>query len=157
MATRVYVPRETSAVSIGADDVALAIARQAKQDGEVIELVRNGSWGATWLEPLVEVEVDGARVAYNNVEVDDVASLFASGFLQGREHDKRLGPINEVPYLIDQDRWTFFRCGLIDPVSVEDFRERSGFAALEKAFETGPDAVVDAVLESYLDFIDQNH
>ena len=150
MAKRVYVPRETSAVSIGADDVAIAIARKAKEAGHRIELVRNGSWGATWLEPLVEVEVDGARIAYGNTETDDVESLFAAGFLEGGDHDKRLGPVNEVPYLINQDRWTFFRCGLIDPLSVDEFRERSGFAAIEKAFEVGADAVVDAVLESGL-------
>jgi formate dehydrogenase iron-sulfur subunit len=150
MATRVYVPRETAAVSIGADDVALAIALEARQAGESIELVRNGSWGATWLEPLVEVEVDGARIAYGNVEAGDVAALFAAGFLEGGEHDRRLGPVSEVPYLANQDRWTFFRCGLIDPLSVDEFRERSGFAALEKAFDIGADAVVDAVLESGL-------
>ena len=150
MAKRVYVPRETSAVSIGADDVAIAIAREAKEAGHRIELVRNGSWGATWLEPLVEVEVDGARIAYGNTEAGDVESLFAAGFLEGGNHDKRLGPVSEVPYLINQDRWTFFRCGLIDPLSVDEFRERSGFAAIEKAFEVGADAVVDAVLESGL-------
>ncbi len=150
MTTRVYVPRETSAVSIGADDVALAIAREAKQAGETIELVRNGSWGASWLEPLVEVEVGGARIAYGSIETGDVASLFAAGFLEGGEHDKRVGPITEVPYLVNQDRWTFFRCGLIDPLSIDEFRERSGFAAIEKAFDIGKDAVVDAVLESGL-------
>ena len=150
MATRVYVPRETAAVSIGADEVAVEIAREAKQAGTIIELVRNGSWGATWLEPLVEVEVDGKRIAYGNIEPGDVASLFAGGFLDGGEHDKRLGPIDEVPYLANQDRWTFFRCGLIDPLSVDEFRERKGFAAIEKAFEIGPDAVIDAVTESGL-------
>ena len=150
MATRVYVPRETAAVSIGADEVAVEIAREAKQAGTIIELVRNGSWGATWLEPLVEVEVDGKRIAYGNIEPGDVASLFAAGLLDGGEHDKRLGPIDEVPYLANQDRWTFFRCGLIDPLSVDEFRERKGFAAIEKAFEIGPDAVIDAVTESGL-------
>ena len=50
---KIYVPRDTSAVSVGADDVAVAIAWDAKQRGENIEMVRNGSWGACWLEPLV--------------------------------------------------------------------------------------------------------
>ena len=150
MTVRVFVPRETSAVSVGADEVAVAIAREAKQAGTAIELVRNGSWGATWLEPLVEVEVDGKRIAYGNVEPADVAALFAGGFLEGGEHDKRLGPIDEVPYLINQDRWTFFRCGLIDPLSVEDFRSRRGFDAIEKAFDIGANAVIDAVAESGL-------
>ena len=77
--TRIYVPRETTSISVGADEVAVAIAREAKQSGAAIQLVRNGSWGACWLEPLVEVEVDGVRIAYRNVEADDVPGLFAAG------------------------------------------------------------------------------
>ncbi len=148
--TRIYVPRETSAVSVGADDVAVEIARVAKQSGIAIELVRNGSWGASWLEPMVEVEVDGVRIAYGNVGPGDIAGMFDSGFVEGGEHEKRLGPIQEIPYLIQQDRWTLFRCGLIDPLSVENFRAAQGFNALEKAFAEGPDAVLSAVVESGL-------
>ena len=148
--TKIYVPRETSAVSVGADEVAIEIAREAKRTGARIELIRNGSWGATWLEPLVEVEVGGMRIAYGNVSASDVPGLFAAGLVDGGEHDCRLGPINEVPYLINQDRWTFWRCGLIDPLSLEDFRLHQGFKALEKAFVDGAAVVVDAVTESGL-------
>lgn len=149
-ATKIYVPRETSAVSVGADEVALAIAREAKRTGTRIELIRNGSWGATWLEPLVEVEVDGARIAYGNVTSSDVPGLFAAGLVEGGEHPRRLGPIMEVAYLINQDRWTFWRCGLIDPLSLEDFRMHKGFAALEKALADGPESVLEAVTSSGL-------
>ena len=62
MATRIYVPRETAAISVGADDVAIAVARHAKESGDQIELIRNGSWGATWLVPMVEVRADERRV-----------------------------------------------------------------------------------------------
>jgi formate dehydrogenase iron-sulfur subunit len=148
--TRVYVPRETAAVSVGADEVAIAVARQAKQSGQRIELVRNGSWGASWLEPLVEVAVGEQRIAYGNVDAGDVPGLFAAGLLDGGDHEKRLGPTTEVPYLIGQDRWTFWRCGLIDPLSIDDFRAHHGFKALEKAFGMGPDAVIDEVSESGL-------
>ena len=148
--TKIYVPRETSAVSVGADEVAIEIAREAKRTGARIELIRNGSWGATWLEPLVEVEVGGTRIAYGNVSASDVPGLFAAGLVDGGEHDRRLGPINEVPYLINQDRWTFWRCGLIDPLSLEDFRLHQGFKALEKAFVDGAAAVIDAVTASGL-------
>jgi formate dehydrogenase iron-sulfur subunit len=149
-AVRLYVPRETAAVSVGADEVALAVARQAKQSGAEIELIRNGSWGATWLEPLIEVVVGDKRIAYGNIAPGDVPGLFAAGLLTGGAHDKRLGPINEIPYLIDQDRWTFWRCGLIDPLSLADFRAHQGFKALEKAFEIGPEAIVTAVADSGL-------
>ena len=147
---KVYVPRETSAVSVGADDVAIAIARHSKDRGTDIQLIRNGSWGACWLEPLVEVAVGDQRIAYGNVQPEDVAGLFDAGFLNGGEHPTRLGPVNEIPYLINQDRWTYFRCGLIDPLSIDDYRQTSGFEGLEQAFEIGGKAAVDAVAESGL-------
>ncbi len=88
--TKVYVPRETAAVSVGADEVALAIAKEAKSSGTDIELIRNGSWGATWLEPLVEVQVDGTRIAYGNVSAKDVdASLELAGRLRGTRRAAR--------------------------------------------------------------------
>ena len=148
--TKVYVPRDTAAVSMGADEVALAIAQAAKKTGANIELIRNGSWGASWLEPLVEVDVDGVRIAYGNVAADDVASLFDADLLNGGEHESRLGPVNEIPYLINQDRWTFWRCGLIDPLSLEDFELHQGFNALSKAFAEGPEFVLQTVADSGL-------
>jgi len=150
MTTRIYVPRETAAISVGADEVAVAIARHAKQAGESIQLIRNGSWGATWLEPLVEVVVGDKRIAYGNVEPGDIPDLFAAGLLEGGEHTKRVGPVDEIPYLINQDRWTFWRCGLVDPLSVDDFSAHQGFKAITKAFEIGPQAVIDAVRTSGL-------
>ena len=147
---KVYVPRDTASVSVGAHDVAIEIARQSKASGADIRLIRNGSWGATWLEPLVEVEVGDQRIAYGNVEPGDVAGLFASGFLEGGQHDKRIGPTNEIPYLINQDRWTFWRCGLVEPLNLEDFLAHQGFKAFEKAVEMGPQAVIDTVKTSGL-------
>ena len=150
MRTRIYVPRETAAISVGADDVAIAIARYAKENKHDIELIRNGSWGATWLEPMVEVVVGDQRIAYGNVEAGDVAALFEAGLLKGGEHDKRVGPVDEIPYLINQDRWTHWRCGLINPLSVEDFQAHQGFRAISKAFEMGQQPVIDAIKESGL-------
>ena len=148
--TTVYVPRETAAVSVGADEVALEIAREAKRRGETIRLVRNGSWGASWLEPLVEVETDDTRIAYGNVEPGEVSGLFDAGLLDGGEHAQRLGPTAEIAYLANQERWCFFRCGLIDPLSMDGFLARKGFRGLEKAFELGSDAVIETVTASGL-------
>ncbi len=148
--TKIYVPRETAAVSVGADEVALAVAQHAKKAGIDIELIRNGSWGATWLEPLLEVEVDGTRIAYGNVAASDVSSMFDADLENGGEHERRLGPIMEVDYLINQDRWTFWRCGLVNPLSIEDFEAHQGFTALSKAFADGAESVLEAVMESGL-------
>ncbi len=144
-AVKIYVPRDTAAVSVGADDVALAIAQAAKSRGARIEIIRNGSWGACWLEPLIEVVVGEQRIAYGNVAPGDVPGMFDAGLLEGGEHDKRLGPVNEIDYLISQDRWTFWRVGLTESLSLDDFLAHQGFKALQKAWEIGPDAVIDAV------------
>ncbi len=148
--TKVYVPRETTAVSVGAHEVALGIERHAQATGESVQIIRNGSWGASWLEPLVEVEVGGTRIAYGNVAPADVPTLFESGFLQGGEHPRRLGPTQGIPYLANQDRWSFLRCGAIDPGSVEDFKDHKGFTGFEKALAEGPEFVLEAVLKSGL-------
>ena len=141
----VFVPRETSAVSLGAHDVAEKLAAV-----ENVNVVRNGSWGASWLEPLVEVVVGNDRIAYGPVEVGDLDSLLEAGFLTGGKHPLCLGPISEIPYLKNQERWTFWRCGLIDPLSIADFQTHKGFAGLQKAFEKGPEYVLDQIKTSGL-------
>ena len=148
--TKIYVPRETAAVSVGADDVAIAIARHAKELGKEIELIRNGSWGASWLEPLVEVVVDNERIAYGNVAASDISSLFDAGFLTGAKHQRHLGPTAKIPYLVNQDRWTFWRCGLIAPLSIGDFLAHRGFEAFRQSIEIGAPAIIDAVMSSGL-------
>ena len=145
MTTTVYVPRETAAVSLGAHEIA---AKLEAVDG--INVIRNGSWGASWLEPMLEVVVGDERIAYGPVSVDDVDGLLEAGFLEGGEHSLRLGPTADIPYLANQERWTFFRCGLIDPLSIDDFTARKGFAGLQRAFDIGPAAVIDQVRESGL-------
>ena len=141
----VYVPRETAAVSMGAHDVAKKIAALPN-----VEVVRNGSWGMSWLEPLVEVDVDGQRIGYGPVTAEDVESLSAAGFLEGNDHALKLGPVAEIPYLKNQERWTFRRCGLIDPLSVDDYRANGGFNGLEKALQAGPKHVLEELKASGL-------
>lgn len=145
MSVTVYVPRETAAVSLGAHEIAEKLAAV-----ENVNVIRNGSWGASWLEPMLEVVVGDQRIAYGPVGVDDVDELLAAGFLEGGEHPLRLGPTNEIPYLINQERWTFWRCGLIEPLSVDDYRAHRGFAGLEKALEASPQSVIDQVKTSGL-------
>ena len=151
---RVFVPRETAAVSVGADEVAIEIARRGKAalgEGRTgVELVRNGSRGASWLEPLVEVETGDGRVAYRNVTPALVHELFDEGFLDGGDHESRLGLADELPWFRDQVRWTFARTGITNPLSVDDYRQHAGFRGLEKAFEIGPAAVLECVKASGL-------
>ena len=120
MTIKVYVPMDSSAEAMGAKKVAVAIMVEAEKRGEKIELIRNGSRGLYWLEPMVEVETDKGRVAYGPVGANDVAGLFDARFLTGGKHALSLGLTEEIPYLKKQERLTFARVGIIDPLSVVD-------------------------------------
>jgi formate dehydrogenase iron-sulfur subunit len=146
----VFVPCDASALSVGADAVAGAIAEEAGRRKAEIRMVRNGSRGLLWLEPLVEVETDQGRIAYGPVAAEDVPGLFESGFLDGGAHALGHGPTEEIPYLARQERLTFSRCGIIDPLSIDDFKAHGGFAGLEKALAIEPAEIVAEVTESGL-------
>ena len=147
---RVFVPRDTTARSLGADGVARAIESEASRRGESIALVRNGSRGLYWLEPMVEVEVGGVRCAYGPVQADDVRGLFEADFLGGGEHPAGLGPTGRIPYLAKQARLTFERVGITDPLSLEDYRAHDGYAGLANALALTPAEIVEVVTESGL-------
>jgi formate dehydrogenase iron-sulfur subunit len=148
--TILYVPCDAASLSVGADAVAAAIAAEAERRGENIRLVRNGSRGLLWLEPLVEVATDKGRIAYGPVAAEDVASLFEAGFLDGGAHQLNLGPTEDIPALKRQTRVTFARCGVIDPLSLNDYEAEGGFAALRKAVAMSSADIVGQVLESGL-------
>ena len=147
----VYVPCDASAVSLGADEVAVAIQAQADRSKTAIKIIRNGSRGLYWLEPMVEVTTPQGRIAYGPVGEDDVASLFAAGFLQGSQHHPlHLGKPEDLPYLKNQERLTFARCGITDPLSVDHYIAHEGYRGLANALKMQPADIVAAVTESGL-------
>ena len=146
----VYVPRDSAALAAGADRVAQRIAKEATARGIMLELVRNGSRGMFWLEPLVEVNTPTGRIAYGPVTHDDVAGLFDAGFLTGGKHPLALGPTEDIPYLKKQERLTFARMGITDPVSLTDYQAYEGFAGLRRALALAPEEIVQQVLDSGL-------
>jgi formate dehydrogenase iron-sulfur subunit len=150
MSVAIYIPRDAAALALGADDVAHAMAEQLAARGLSATIVRNGSRGMHWLEPLVEVEVGGARLAYGPVAASDVPSLLDAGFLEGSSHPLSQGPIEAIPFLARQTRLTFARCGITDPLSLDDYRSHGGLRGLEKAVAMSPAAVVAEVTESGL-------
>lgn len=151
MATKIYVPCDTTALSVGADEVARLIEYHASVQGVDIELIRNGSRGLFWLEPLVEVEMATGRIGYGPVEPDDVPGLVEAGLFAGQSnHPLCLGPVADIPYLKRQQRLTFSRIGLTDPLSIADYRAHGGFAGLDKAVGMSPQAIVDEVKTSGL-------
>ncbi|OIR16733.1 NADP-reducing hydrogenase subunit HndC [mine drainage metagenome] len=150
MSITVYVPGDAAALALGADDVAAAITIAAAKRGTKIRLVRNGSRGLFWLEPLVEVATAQGRIAYGPVTADDVPGLFAAGFISGGKHPLRLGNIETVPYLARQRRVTMHRVGVIDPRSLEDYLAHGGGKGLALARTLTPAAIVQQVTDSGL-------
>ncbi len=148
--TRVFVPRDSGALSMGAEAVARAIATEAAVRNQPVTMVRNGSRGLYWLEPMVEVETAAGRVAYGPVSAGDVPGLFQAGFLTGGKHPLGHGPTGKIPYLAKQERLTTARVGIIDPVSVSDYEAHGGFRGLRNAIGMAPEAIVAAVTESGL-------
>ncbi|HEU4529866.1 MAG TPA: NADH-ubiquinone oxidoreductase-F iron-sulfur binding region domain-containing protein [Steroidobacteraceae bacterium] len=150
MGARVYVPCDAGALSLGAEAVAQAIVREAQRRNTPVQLVRNGSRGLYWLEPLVEVERNGIREAYGPVSAADVPGLFEARFLEGGAHSLQLGPTDEIGYLASQQRLTCGRVGVVDPASLDDYLAHEGFAGLKRALGLAPAAIVQEITDSGL-------
>ncbi|HTZ71413.1 MAG TPA: formate dehydrogenase, partial [Acetobacteraceae bacterium] len=143
--TRVFVPCDMMAVALGADRVARALAAAPG-----VEIVRTGSRGLQWLEPLVEVETPAGRIAYGPVSPADVEPLLQAGLLTGAAHSLRIGRPEDLPYLARQQRLTFSRTGLIDPLSFDEYCAHGGLTGLKRALEIGAAATVEDVKKSGL-------
>jgi formate dehydrogenase iron-sulfur subunit len=150
MSIDVYVPRDASALSLGAEEVARAIDREARTRRADVRLIRNGSRGLYWLEPMVEVVTAAGRMAYGPVKPADVAGLFAADFLRGAKHALSQGLTEEIPYLKSQQRLTSARVGVIDPTSIADYVAHGGYAGLRRALSMTQAEIVQAVLDSGL-------
>ncbi len=143
--TRVYVPQDTAAVAVGADELAAAAASAA-------DVVRTGSRGALWLEPLLEVDTPVGRVGYGPLTAEELPALLATpGLTEGpTDHARCVGLVEELPWLANQHRLTFARVGVVDPLSLEDYADHGGLAGLRRALAMSPAEVVAEVTASGL-------
>jgi formate dehydrogenase iron-sulfur subunit len=148
--TTVYLPGDSAARAVGADEVALALETEAALRGIPITLVRNGSRGMHWLEPLLEVATPQGRIGYGPVAPSDVAGLLDAGLLDGADHALRHGPVDAIEWLAGQQRVTFARVGVVDPLSTSDYEAHGGLAGLRAALAMAPSDVVTAVADSGL-------
>ena len=142
---RVYVPGDAAALSVGANPVAKALAREAEARGLPLEIVRNGSHGMLWLEPLVEFVTPQGRIGYGPVQIEDVASLLDAGAAQGGAHPLRLGPVADLDWSKRQQRLTFSRVGVTDPLDLDNYRALDGLKGLQAALALSPAEVVEQV------------
>ena len=150
MTARIFISRDSGALCVGAEEVATALAKAAGLRGLAVDIVRTGSRGLYWLEPLVEVATSDGRIGYGPVAAGDVESLLDAPLLEGGEHPLRLGLVEDLPWLKRQTRLTFARCGIVDPRSLPDYRAHGGYQGLEKALAMAPEAIVEEVVNSGL-------
>ena len=150
MTIKIYIPRDSSALSMGAEKVALAIGNEAKKRGLDVHIIRNGSRGLYWLETMVEVSTASGRVAYGPVKVRDVPSLFDADFAHGKAHALNLGLTEELPWLKKQQRLTFARVGITDPISLTDYIAHEGYQGLKNALSLSANEIVKTVTDSGL-------
>ena len=146
----VWIPADATALSLGSGQVAAAVAAEAARRGLAVNIVRNGTRGMCWLEPLVEVGTSSGRIGYGPVTPADVPGLFDAGFLSGGSHARRVGPVEAVPYFASQQRLTFERVGLTDPASLDEYLAHGGYEGLQRALALGPAAIVKEVTDSGL-------
>jgi formate dehydrogenase iron-sulfur subunit len=143
---KIYLPMDSAAKALGADELALAITAHAATQGTDLTLIRNGSRGMIWLEPLAEVVIDGVRHGFGPMEPADVPALF--GDLS--KHPKALGPVDALPWMQRQTRLTFARVGVIDPLDLDDYRAHGGLAGLHRAITMTDAKIVAEVTASGL-------
>jgi len=147
---RLFIPRDVVALALGADEIADKIEQIAAKNRIKLEIVRTGSRGLFFLEPMIEVERGGIRHAFGSITVDDIEGLFAADFLNKNAHAKALGVTEEIPWLKEQTRLTFARCGIVDPLSLEDYRNHDGLKGLGKALAMTGEEIVKCVTDSGL-------
>jgi formate dehydrogenase iron-sulfur subunit len=147
---KIYVPRDSSAKAVGADEVASAIAAEAEAQKISVQIIRNSTRGMAWLETFVEVETPQGRMGYGPIEAGDVKRLFAAKFYEGGKHQLGHGLVDALPYLKNQERLTFARAGITDPLSLNDYIAHGGFEGLKKALAMTGVAIVAEVTESGL-------
>ena len=140
---KVYIPLDSAAVALGADDVADAIRAEASARGLDVQIIRNGTRGMVFLEPLVEVDRGAGRIGYGNASPADAGAI-----LDGTADD--LGPVEDIPYLARQTRLTFARCGVIDPLSISDYEAHGGLAGLRRAIAMSGEEIVEELKTSGL-------
>tara|TARA_R110000824_G_scaffold52692_4_gene146191 strand:- start:127430 stop:128983 length:1554 start_codon:yes stop_codon:yes gene_type:complete len=146
----VYLPRDTTALSLHAEELLIALQQEAAKREIDLSIIRNGSRGAAWLEPLLEVEKNGQRIAYGPVQITDIKSLFDADFLNAGEHTLKLGDINDIPWFKQQQRLTFSRCGNTDALSIDDYVKHDGFKGFQTALGLTGQEIIETLIDSGL-------
>ena len=155
MRMQIFIPQDTTALALGADKVSSLVAKGAESRGLHADIIRNGSRGMFWLEPLVEVQTKSGRIAFGPVNTSDVDSVLDAlqASLDGKvliDHALYLGEVKQIEYLAKQQRLTFKRSGVADPACITSYQRLEGFVGLTKALSMTGQDIVDELKNSGL-------
>lgn len=149
MSLDLYLSKDSTALALGADRVAAAIISEARRRDVTINLVRTGTRGMFWLEPMLEVGSHTGRTAFGPICTADIPGLF-DALLGTKDHPLYLGPTERLPWLVRQRRLSLARVGLIDPLSLEDFLASGGGEGLRHCREMLPNKIIATITASGL-------
>ncbi|MBI4277045.1 MAG: NADH-quinone oxidoreductase subunit F, partial [Armatimonadetes bacterium] len=157
MTASIRVGTSTCGLAAGAESTFQALQQAAGQMGLPVSIKRTGCLGACHREPLVEITANGESILYGLVE-SHLARLLLEGhfgvggalrpsedWVVSRTPDRR-----DSPFFAPQVKVTTANCGVIDPLSLDDYLATGGYEALPRALAMTPDAVIDAVKRSRL-------
>ncbi len=144
---RVVIGEGSCGVAAGAAKVRAAI-EAVMTSNEPFELGSTGCIGMCFLEPIVDI-YDGKNLLRRLVKVsandaENIVNAARTGDLS--LVDGITITAEDEEFLSRQTRIALRHCGLIDPVSLDDYREADGYQALEKALKTmTPEQVIEEI------------
>ena len=140
---KIYISHDAVAKALGVEAVVDAFAKEIAARGLSATIIRTGSRGMAWLEPLVEVDRGMGRMVYGPVTAGNVGAILND---TAQSH----GLVEHIPFFARQTRLTFARCGVIDPLDLAAYQAHGGLTGLRRALAMTPEAIVEETKTSGL-------
>ena len=142
-------------LAAGAEDVYLKLREYLGENPGAFRLAETACNGMCFEEPVVELcGLDLGKVTLGRVNPENILPLvqeYKSGKLPSSNiilAERHPAVRNEL--MANQKRIVLQNCGIIDPLSVGDYEERGGYAALRKALKLSPQAIIEEIQNSGL-------
>ena len=142
----------TCGISAGGYSVYDEFLKEIKGNNLSIKLNETGCMGMCYDEVLVEVIDQEKSYLYAKVTNEKAKKIF-------HEHIINNNPINEWiinknghdKFFKQQKRIVLKNCGIIDPLSIDDYIDHKGYSAIKKILKKySPDQVIDMIIQSGL-------
>ena len=132
------------------------LAKNGIQDE--VQIIETGCMGACDLGPIVVVYPEGTF--FQKVNVQNAGLIVSDHLVKGRTvpellysgpaSEKKAQTSEEIPFYTRQVKRVLRNCGVIDPLSIEEYIARDGYFGLGTALEMSPDEIIKIVLDSGL-------